>query len=302
MLDASIPVTLEMNIANTYHTAEPDSFNIVAEIPGTSRRQEVIIVGAHFDSWHGGTGAADNAAGCSVALEAIRILKALKLETRRTIRLVLWTGSEQGLLGARAYVATHFADPTVMQPKPEHALMSAYVNLDGGRGPIRGLQVQGNEPAARALEPWLATVKEHGVAILSLATTRTSDHAAFDAVARHHPGGGRTTHRAALERRHLRSPGPRGSRRQCNEGGIVAPLSRQSRRADAAETASEARPEWRGTVVAGPLTTELRWRSRHRSVRAAHYCVAAAPRCGFPFGRSDARPDGRPSVNQKLPF
>lgn len=182
MLDASIPVTLEMNIANTYHTAEPDSFNIVAEIPGTSRRQEVIIVGAHFDSWHGGTGAADNAAGCSVALEAIRILKALKLETRRTIRLVLWTGSEQGLLGARAYVATHFADPTVMQPKPEHALMSAYVNLDGGRGPIRGLQVQGNEPAARALEPWLATVKEHGVAILSLATTRTSDHAAFDAV------------------------------------------------------------------------------------------------------------------------
>lgn len=182
MLDAAVPVMLEMNIANTYHTAEPDSFNIVAEIPGTDRRQEVVIVGAHFDSWHGGTGAVDNAAGCSVVLEAIRILKKLQLETRRTIRLVLWTGSEQGLLGARAYVATHFADPTVMQLKPAHAQVSAYVNLDGGRGPIRGLQVQGNEPAARALEPWHAAVKEHGVTTLSLATTRTSDHAPFDAV------------------------------------------------------------------------------------------------------------------------
>ena len=182
MVEAAIPVTLEMNIANTYHTAEPDSFNIVAEIPGTVRRQEVVIVGAHFDSWHGGTGAADNAAGCAVALEAIRILKALQLETRRTIRLVLWTGSEQGLLGARAYVATHFADPTVMQLKPEHGHVSAYVNLDGGRGPIRGLQVQGNERAAGALEPWRTAMSEHGVATVSLASTRTSDHAPFDAV------------------------------------------------------------------------------------------------------------------------
>ena len=182
MLEAAIPVTLEMNIANTYHTAEPDSFNIIAEIPGTDLRQEVVMLGAHFDSWHGGTGAADNAAGCAVVLDAIRILRALRLETRRTVRLALWTGSEQGLLGSRAYVAGHFADPTVMQLKPEHGLVSAYINVDGGRGPIRGIQIQGNDAAARALEPWLAAVREQGVATLSLATTRTSDHAAFDAV------------------------------------------------------------------------------------------------------------------------
>ena len=182
MLEAAIPVTLEMNIANTYHTAEPDSFNIIAEIPGTTGRDEVVMVGAHFDSWHAGTGAADNAAGCVVALEAIRILKALKLEMRRTIRVALWTGSEQGLLGSRFYVAMHFADPTVMELKPEHALVSAYINLDGGSGPIRGLQVQGNEAAARALAPWVAAVKELGVSSPSLATTRNSDHAAFDAV------------------------------------------------------------------------------------------------------------------------
>ena len=182
MLEASIPVTLEMNIANTYHTAEPDSFNIIAEIPGTSRPQEVIMLGAHFDSWHGGTGAADNAAGCAVAIEAIRILRALKLETRRTVRLALWTGSEQGLLGSRFYVAAHFADPTTMQLKPEHALVSAYINLDGGRGALRGIQVQGNEAAARVLDPWLAAVRERGVSTLSVATTRNSDHAAFDAV------------------------------------------------------------------------------------------------------------------------
>ena len=182
MLDAAIPVTLEMNIANTYHTAEPDSFNIVADIPGTDRRDELVIVGAHFDSWHAGTGAADNAAGCAVVLEAIRILKALKLETRRTIRVALWTGSEQGLLGSRFYVATHFADPTVMELKPEHAFVSAYINLDGGSGPIRGLQVQGNEAAARALAPWVAAMKERGVSPPSLATTRNSDHAAFDGV------------------------------------------------------------------------------------------------------------------------
>ena len=182
MLEAAIPVTLEMNIANTYHTAEPDSFNIIAEIPGTDLRQEVVMLGAHFDSWHGGTGAADNAAGCAVVFDAIRILRVLRLETRRTVRLALWTGSEQGLLGSRAYVAGHLADPTIMQLKPEHRLVSAYINVDGGRGPIRGIQVQGNDAAARALEPWLAAVKEQGVATLSLATTRTSDHAAFDAV------------------------------------------------------------------------------------------------------------------------
>jgi Zn-dependent M28 family amino/carboxypeptidase len=117
-----------------------------------------------------------------VAIEALRVLKALKLETRRTVRLALWTGSEQGLLGSRFYVAAHFADPTVMQLKPQHAQLSAYINLDDGRGALRGIRVQGNEGAARALEPWLAAVKERGVSTVSPAATSNSDHAAFDAV------------------------------------------------------------------------------------------------------------------------
>jgi Zn-dependent M28 family amino/carboxypeptidase len=182
MVEAGSTVTLEMNIVNAYHTAEPDSFNIVAELPGSDRRGEVVMIGAHFDSWHAGTGAADNAAGCGVVLDALRILEALGLQTRRTVRLVLWTGSEQGLLGSRAYVTEHFADPAVMQPKPPHPLISAYVNLDGGSGAIRGVQLQGNAAAGPALGDWMAALRSYGVTTLSQSVTRTSDHAPFDAV------------------------------------------------------------------------------------------------------------------------
>ena len=182
MIEAGSPVTLELNVANAYHPAEPDSFNIVAEIPGTDRRSEMVVVGAHVDSWHAATGALDNAAGSAVVLDAMRILSALRLEMRRTVRLVLWTGSEQGLLGSRFYVAEQFADPAVMQPKPAHAHVSGYINLDGGTGAIRAVQVQGNDGARAALQGWLESVKDFGVTAVGLETTSASDHAAFDAV------------------------------------------------------------------------------------------------------------------------
>jgi hypothetical protein len=182
MLAAGIPVTLELNVVSTYHTAEPDSFNIIAELPGTDLASQVVMLGAHFDSWHGGTGAVDNAAGGAVLLEALRILKASGLATRRTIRLALWTGSEQGLLGSRAYVTEHLADPSTMAVKPGHASISAYLNVDGGTGAIRGLSVQGNEAAAAVITGWIPALKDHGFTTVRLDTTRESDHHAFDAV------------------------------------------------------------------------------------------------------------------------
>jgi hypothetical protein len=181
-LEKGVPVTLEMDIASNYHTAEPDSFNIVAELPGTDLASEVVTIGAHFDSWHGGTGATDNAAGASIALEALRILRASGLKTRRTVRVALWTGSEQGHLGARAYVTHNLADPAIMELKPGHGQLSAYFNLDQGAGRIRGLSLQGNAAAAPVLERWLAPLAGKGVSTLSPRTTPDGDHRAFDAV------------------------------------------------------------------------------------------------------------------------
>jgi hypothetical protein len=181
-LDRAIPVTLEMNIANAYHYVDPDSFNIIAEIPGSDPPSHVVMLGAHFDSRNAGTGAADNAAGSAVVLEAMRILKATGLTMRRTVRVALWTGSEQGLLGSRAYVTHHFADPGTMQLKPEHQDMSAYFNVDGGTGAIRGLYLHGNEAARPALERWMAPFKESGMTTLSPQAAERSDQFAFNAV------------------------------------------------------------------------------------------------------------------------
>jgi carboxypeptidase Q len=181
-LDRGVPVTLEMNIANAYHYVDPDSFNIIAEIPGSDPPSQVVMLGAHFDSRSAGTGAADNAAGSAVVLEAMRILKATGLTMRRTVRVALWTGSEQGLLGSRAYVTHHFADPGTMLPKPEHQGMSAYFNVDGGSGAIRGLYLHGNEAARPVLERWMAPFKESGMTTLSPQAAERSDQFAFNAV------------------------------------------------------------------------------------------------------------------------
>jgi carboxypeptidase Q len=181
-LAKKIPVTIELNIKNTFHDAQQDSFNIIGEIPGTDLAEEIVLIGGHFDSWHAGTGATDNAAGSAVMMEAMRILTATGLQPRRTIRIGLWSGEEQGLLGSRAYVKQHFADRDTMALKPAHARFSAYFNVDNGTGAIRGVYLQGNEAVAPIFSAWMAPFHNLGMTTLSIRNTGGTDHLAFDAV------------------------------------------------------------------------------------------------------------------------
>lgn len=193
-------------------------YNTVAEIPGTDLKDEIVMLGGHMDSWHSGTGATDNGAGTSVAMEAVRIIQALGLKPRRTIRIALWSGEEQGLLGSRAYVAEHFgsmqsaaatssanglgtgngmgggagaasvtqgsnaAGPMVLVKKPEWEKLSAYFNLDNGTGKVRGVYLQGNEGVRSLFRQWLAPFRDMGATTLSIANTGGTDHLSFDAV------------------------------------------------------------------------------------------------------------------------
>jgi len=177
-----VPVKVSLDVEAKFIDDTLDASNVIAEILGGRRKDEIVMLGAHLDSWHGGTGATDNAAGCSVVLEAMRILKTLDLKMDRTVRLVLWSGEEQGLLGSRAYVKQHFADPITMTLKPEHARLSAYFNLDNGSGRIRGVYLQGNDMARPIFESWLAPFKDLGATTLALADTGGTDHKSFDAV------------------------------------------------------------------------------------------------------------------------
>lgn len=181
-LEKKIPVTLQMDIDSQFIDADTNAFNVVAEIPGTDKANEVVMLGAHFDSWHTGTGATDNAAGSAVMMEAMRILKASGIRTRRTVRLALWSGEEEGLLGSRAYVKEHFGDPATMQTKPDHARLSGYFNLDNGTGTIRGVYLQGNEAVAPLFSAWMAPFKNMGMDTVTIRNTGGTDHLAFDAV------------------------------------------------------------------------------------------------------------------------
>jgi carboxypeptidase Q len=181
-LEKNIPVTLRINIANKFYDDNLDSFNIVAEIPGTDKPEEVVMLGAHFDSWASGTGATDNAAGSAAVMEAMRILKACNAKVRRTVRLALWTGEEEGLLGSRAYVMRHFADRNTMDLQPDHAKLSAYFNLDNGTGKIRGIYLQGNEAVRPVFEKWMDPFKSEGMTTLSARGTAGTDHISFDEV------------------------------------------------------------------------------------------------------------------------
>jgi len=181
-LDKKIPVTLQMDIENRFYDADQSSFNIVGEIAGTDKADEIVMLGAHFDSWHTGTGATDNAAGSAVMLEAMRILKQSGLKLRRTVRIGLWTGEEQGLLGSKAYVKEHFGDPETMQLKPEHAKLSGYFNVDNGTGTIRGVYLQGNEAVAPIFESWMEPFKNLGMTTLTIRNTGGTDHLSYDAV------------------------------------------------------------------------------------------------------------------------
>jgi len=182
LLEHKQPVTIELEVRAKV-TEPADSFNVIGEIPAHGGPAgEMVMLGGHLDSWTGGTGATDNAAGCAVALEAVRILTAIGAKMPRSVRLALWTGEEEGLLGSKAYVKEHFADPEVMKVKPEQSKVSAYYNLDNGTGKVRGIYLQGNDMARPIFEAWLSAFKDLGVETVSIRNTGGTDHLSFDAV------------------------------------------------------------------------------------------------------------------------
>ncbi len=180
ILAKGVEVTMELDVKNTFQDADLTTHNVVAEIPGADKKEEVVMLGAHFDTWHSGTGATDNTAGAAVMMEAVRILKALNLPLRRTVRIGLWTGEEQGLLGSRAYVRGVFGEPN--QPTAAHGKFSSYFNVDNGTGAIRGVYLQGNAAVADVFRAWIKPFEDKGVKTLTLANTGGTDHLSFDRV------------------------------------------------------------------------------------------------------------------------
>jgi hypothetical protein len=182
LLDHGIPVRAQIEVEARFLDDRTTSVNVVGEIPGVRRKDEIVMIGAHLDSWHGSTGATDNAAGSAVMIEVMRILKTLNLRLDRTVRLGLWSGEEQGLLGSRAYVTQHFAAREDMKPKPEHAKLSAYFNVDNGSGKIRGIYLQGNDAVRPIFDTWFKPFADLGASTVSIRSTGGSDHTSFDAV------------------------------------------------------------------------------------------------------------------------
>jgi hypothetical protein len=199
LLDRKLPVEVELEVRARFLDQDPMAYNTVAEIPGADRKGEVVMLGAHMDSWHTGTGATDNGAGTAVTMEAMRILRALDVHPKRTIRIALWSGEEQGLLGSRAYVREHFASrpeqpgdadlPSFLRPvrgpltlKPEHAKLSGYFNVDNGTGKIRGIYTQQNAAVVPIFEAWLRPFADLGATTVTMRNTGGTDHQSFDAV------------------------------------------------------------------------------------------------------------------------
>jgi hypothetical protein len=201
LLQQKKDVSLELNVTSTFYDNDPMQYDTIAEIPGTDKKDEVVMLGAHLDSWHAGTGATDNGAGTIVMMEAVRILKALNIQPRRTIRIGLWSGEEEGLLGSQGYVQNHFgARPPMDDPgmkgmptllrreagdvtvKPEQAKISAYFNVDNGSGKIRGVHLQENAAVAPIFEAWMKPFHDLGMTTLTMRNTGGTDHLSFDAV------------------------------------------------------------------------------------------------------------------------
>jgi carboxypeptidase Q len=199
LVKQGVPVKMTVDLQVNWYEDDLQGYNTIAEIPGTDLADEVVMVGAHLDSWHGATGATDNAAGSAMAMEAVRIIQAAGLKPRRTIRIGLWTGEEQGLLGSRGYVAKNFAtigdgsdaqafgamgggQRPPINKKPAHDKFAAYYNLDNGTGQIRGIYLQGNEQLRATFKDWLMPYKEWGATTVTINNTSGTDHQAFDAV------------------------------------------------------------------------------------------------------------------------
>jgi carboxypeptidase Q len=206
IMDLKIPVTLEIEVRNTLYDRDREGYNVVAEIPGTDKKGELVMLGGHLDSWAGGTGAVDDASGCLVAMEAVRMLKALGVKPRRTIRAAFWTGEETGFYGSRGYVVKHFADTdkkTLEKPdwdlydkyprspladskkiiaKPDYNKISGYFNYDNGAGRIKGIYIQENFQVRPIFEEWMKPLQDLGVTTIALQPTDGTDHLPFDYV------------------------------------------------------------------------------------------------------------------------
>src|SRR5947208_710089 len=215
MMQLGQKLSMAVDLQVRFHDDDRMAYNTIAEIPGSDLKNEIVMLGAHLDSWHSGTGATDNGAGVAATMEAVRILAALKLQPRRTIRIGLWSGEEQGLLGSKAYVAKHFghfktnapSSTQVRTPKDEagqdslpkssatnappkrqliregeYEKLAAYFNLDNGAGKIRGVYMQGNEAVRPLFRRWLEPFADLGAETLSLANTTGTDHLSFDAI------------------------------------------------------------------------------------------------------------------------
>jgi carboxypeptidase Q len=183
LLRHKVPVEMEVEISNRFLN-DSTIYNVIGEIPGTDKqlKNEVVLVGAHIDSWHGGTGAADNASGCIVMMEALRILKSLDVAPRRTIRVALWGGEEQGLYGSRGYVKKYLADPETGEHKPDYDKFAAYFNMDNGSGRYRGIYLQENEMVRPIFEEWFKPFADMGAGTLSIRNTTGTDHLPFNAI------------------------------------------------------------------------------------------------------------------------
>jgi carboxypeptidase Q len=166
---------LEFDIRNEFYDSPGDTFNVIAELPGTRKKDEVVMIGAHLDSWQGGTGATDNAAGCAVMMDVMRVLKTLQLKMDRTVRIALWSAEEVDELGSKAYVAQHFAES-----KAEHDKLAAYFNFDDGAGKIRGIYLQGNDTARPIFETWLAPFHDEGADTVTIRFENGSDDVNFN--------------------------------------------------------------------------------------------------------------------------
>lgn len=184
ILQRGIPVTVSVDVRNRIGEQVEQAANIVAEIPGTDLKDQVVMIGAHFDTWHASPNASDNTSGVATVLEAMRILKAVGARPRRTIRVALWSGEEQGLWGSRAYVKQHFGNPndSTVGVKPGYARLSAYFNQDYGPGAYRGIYLQGNEAAREMLTAWMAPFADFGMTAVSNQSVGSTDHVSFDEV------------------------------------------------------------------------------------------------------------------------
>lgn len=184
LIKKGVPVKLDVDVKSEFNERDTKGYNVVAEIKGTdpALKDEIVMLGGHLDSWQSATGATDNAAGSSVMLEVVRILKSLNIQPRRTIRIALWGGEEEGLLGSRGYVKNHFADPATMELKPEHSKFSSYFNIDNGTGKVRGIYLQGNEKVKDIFAQWLVPFHDMGAKWITISNTGGTDHQSFDAV------------------------------------------------------------------------------------------------------------------------